>query len=46
MEVSLDPPYLIVKPGVKEEDFYRLADEDSDRSLGSGKRICRRRSSA
>src|SRR5881296_1211920 len=30
MEASLDPPYLIVKPGVKEEDFYRLADEDAD----------------
>ncbi len=30
MEVNLEPPYLIVKPGVTEEDFYRLADEDSD----------------
>ena len=30
MDVHLEPPYLIVKPGVTEEDFYRLADEDSD----------------
>jgi Uma2 family endonuclease len=30
MEIGLEPPYLIVKPGVSEEEFYRLADEDSD----------------
>jgi len=30
MRLSLEPPYLIVKPGVSEEEFYRLADEDSD----------------
>ena len=30
MQISLEPPYLIVKPGVSEEEFYRLADEDSD----------------
>lgn len=30
MEIALDPPYLIVKPGVTEEEFYRLANEDSD----------------
>jgi len=30
MDVRLEPPYLIVKPGVTERDFYRLADEDSD----------------
>ncbi|MBI2185635.1 MAG: Uma2 family endonuclease [Acidobacteria bacterium] len=30
MEIGLEPPYLIVKPGVSEDDFYRLADEDSD----------------
>ena len=30
MQVSLEPPYLIVKPGVSEEDFYRLAGEDTD----------------
>jgi len=30
MEVNLEPPFLIVKPGVSEEDFYRQADEDSD----------------
>ncbi|MEE8586426.1 MAG: Uma2 family endonuclease [Acidobacteriota bacterium] len=27
---DLSPPYLIVKPGKSEDDFYRLADEDSD----------------
>jgi Uma2 family endonuclease len=27
---DLDPPYLIIKPGLGEEDFYRLAGEDSD----------------
>jgi Uma2 family endonuclease len=30
MEPHLEPPYLIVKPGLSEDDFYRLADEDSD----------------
>jgi Uma2 family endonuclease len=30
MELTLDPPYLIVKPFMTEEDFYRDADEDSD----------------
>jgi hypothetical protein len=30
MHVDLEPPYLITKPGLTEEDFYRLADEDSD----------------
>jgi Uma2 family endonuclease len=29
MQMHLEPPYLIVKPGVSEDDFYRLADEDS-----------------
>lgn len=30
MEITLEPPYLIVKPFVTEEDFYRDAGEDSD----------------
>ena len=30
MQISLEPPYLIVRPGLVEEDFYRLAGEDSD----------------
>jgi Uma2 family endonuclease len=30
VRLSLEPPYLIVKPGVSEEEFYRLADEDTD----------------
>jgi Uma2 family endonuclease len=30
MELNVEPPYLIVKPGLSEDDFYRLADEDSN----------------
>ena len=30
MHIDIEPPYLVVKPGLGEEDFYRLADEDSD----------------
>jgi Uma2 family endonuclease len=30
MRIDLEPPYVIVKPGVSEEEFYRLADEDAD----------------
>ena len=30
MEITLEPPYLIVKPFVTEEEFYRDASEDSD----------------
>lgn len=30
MHIELEPPYLVVKPGLTEEDFYHLADEDSD----------------
>ena len=30
MQISLEPPFLIIRPGVDEEEFYRLADEDSD----------------
>jgi Uma2 family endonuclease len=30
MKLTLEPPYLIVKPFVTEEDFYREASEDSD----------------
>jgi Uma2 family endonuclease len=30
MELSIEPPYLIVKPGISEDEFYRLADEDCD----------------
>jgi len=30
MQINLEPPYLIVKPGLSEEEFYRLAEEDSD----------------
>jgi Uma2 family endonuclease len=29
-EILLEPPYLIIKPGLEEDDFYRLADEDAD----------------
>ena len=30
MRISLEPPYLIIKPGITEDEFYRLAGEDSD----------------
>jgi Uma2 family endonuclease len=29
-DIILEPPYLIIKPGFEEEEFYRLADEDSN----------------
>lgn len=28
--LKLEPPYLVIRPGVTEEEFYRLAGEDSD----------------
>lgn len=28
--LDLDPPFLVIRPGVTEEQFYDLADEDSD----------------
>jgi Uma2 family endonuclease len=30
VDITLEPPYLIVKPSVSEEEFYRDAGEDSD----------------
>lgn len=30
MQSGVEPPYLIVKAGLSEDDFYRLADEDSN----------------
>jgi Uma2 family endonuclease len=30
MHIDIEPPYLVVKPGLSEDDFYRLAGEDSD----------------
>ena len=30
MHIDIEPPYVVVKPGLTEDDFYRLADEDSD----------------
>src|SRR6266545_2439422 len=30
MQIGLEPPYLIVKPDLTEEDFYLKAGEDSD----------------
>ncbi len=30
MEISLEPPYLTIKPGISEEEFYRLTGEDED----------------
>jgi len=37
MRPTLEPPYLIIKPGFTEEEFYRLADEDSDWEYLSGR---------
>jgi Uma2 family endonuclease len=30
MLLEIEPPFLVVKPGLSEADFYRLAGEDSD----------------
>ena len=30
MQVELEPPFVIVRPGVSEDEFYRLAGEDSE----------------
>ena len=30
MEIALEPPFLIVRPFMTEDDFYGRADEDSD----------------
>jgi Uma2 family endonuclease len=30
VQIDLEPPYLVIKPGRSEEEFYRLAGEDSD----------------
>jgi len=30
MQVDLEPPFLLVKPGIREDEFYALAGEDSD----------------
>ena len=29
MHVEVEPPYLLIKPGIREEEFYALAGEDS-----------------
>jgi hypothetical protein len=29
MKITLEPPFLIIKPGVSEEEFYRLPNEPS-----------------
>src|SRR6185503_5065088 len=30
MHLDIEPPYLVIKPEMSEDDFYRLADEDSN----------------
>ena len=30
MRLDINPPYMLVMPGVSEDEFYRLADEDSN----------------
>jgi len=39
MHIEIEPPYLVVKPGVSEDDFYRLADEDCDWEFLDGRII-------
>jgi len=36
-QALLEPPFLLVKSGVTEEDFYRLADEDLDAEFLDGR---------
>ncbi len=30
MQVELEPPFLLIKPGISEEEFYRMVGEDGD----------------
>jgi hypothetical protein len=30
VELTLEPPFLVIKPFATEEEFYRLAGEDTD----------------
>jgi Uma2 family endonuclease len=39
MHVDLEPPFLLIKPGVREEEFYRLAGEDSDWEYVDGRLV-------
>lgn len=39
MQVELEPPFLIVRPGVTEDEFYRLAGEDSAWEYLDGKLV-------
>ncbi len=39
MHIDIEPPYLVVKPGLSEDDFYRLAGEDSDWEFLDGRII-------
>lgn len=39
MQVEIEPPYLLIKPGVREEEFYALADEDSDWEYLNGRLV-------
>ena len=39
MQIELEPPYLIVKPGVRETDFYAREGEDSPWELIDGRLV-------
>jgi Uma2 family endonuclease len=39
MLAGLEPPYLVIKPGVREEEFYALAGEDSEWEYLDGKLV-------
>jgi Uma2 family endonuclease len=39
MQVELEPPFLLIKPGFSEEDFYRMAGEDSDWEYLNGRLV-------
>jgi len=39
MQVDVEPPYLLIKPGIEERDFYALAGEDSDWEFLDGRLV-------
>jgi len=39
MQVDVEPPYLLIKPGIEEQDFYALAGEDSDWEFLDGRLV-------
>ncbi len=39
MPVDVEPPFLLIKPGISEAEFYRLAGEDSDWEYVDGRLV-------